>query len=354
MQQLKQSQWLSKSHQDKDYGVYVSNSESPSTCGQSEQKTNKKVAILHQVNVSKPLNQTKKSKLSYAPDFDFQANKGSKSKFDGRLHLKEARLNIEEALGTCLLPLLELIPANLAVGQEIWVVLSILPYEARYQLYNEWEKDDECNPTVLSTKQIAKACLYLVPNSFNNIIGSKPEHESLILALMIEAEEMSLDVSDVVISSTRQDIDECWWPYDSFDHVLEKKLYVRIRRNVSCYGSIMAAGSRDRPPMLATGRYTQWRSRFLRYIDARPNGDALRKCILEGPYTLSTVVVLAVPATENSLSVPEHTTIETLQTMSPENKAHYESEKEAIHLILTGIGDEIYSTIDACKIAQET
>nr|GEU96136.1 hypothetical protein [Tanacetum cinerariifolium] len=39
--------------------------------------------------------------------------------------------------------------------------------------------------------------------------------------------------------------------------------------------------------------------------------------------------------------------------MSPENKAHYESEKEAIHLILTGIGDEIYSTIDACKTAQE-
>nr|GFA01454.1 hypothetical protein [Tanacetum cinerariifolium] len=39
--------------------------------------------------------------------------------------------------------------------------------------------------------------------------------------------------------------------------------------------------------------------------------------------------------------------------MSPENKAQFESEKEAIHLILTGIGDEIYSTIDACQIDQE-
>ncbi|GJR76234.1 hypothetical protein Tco_0088599 [Tanacetum coccineum] len=73
------------------------------------------------------------------------------------------------------------------------------------------------------------------------------------------------------------------------------------------HNNIMAAGSRDRPPMLATGRYAQWRSRFLRYIDTRPNGDALRKCIL----------------------------------------------KEAIHLILTGIGDEIYSTVDACQTAQE-
>ncbi|GKF11675.1 hypothetical protein Tco_0049601 [Tanacetum coccineum] len=36
--------------------------------------------------------------------------------------------------------------------------------------------------------------------------------------------------------------------------------------------------------------------------------------------------------------------------MSPENKKHYQSEKEAIHLLLTVIGDEIYLTIDACKI----
>ncbi|GJY73061.1 hypothetical protein Tco_0477492 [Tanacetum coccineum] len=119
------------------------------------------------------------------------------------------------------------------------------------------------------------------------------------------------------------------------------------------HNNIMAAGSRDRPPMLATGRYAQWRSRFLRYIDTRPNGDALRKCILEGPYTPTTVVVPAVPATENSPAVPEQTTVETVMNMTPENRAHFESEKEAIHLILTGIGDEIYSTVDACKTAQE-
>ncbi|GJW03720.1 retrovirus-related pol polyprotein from transposon TNT 1-94 [Tanacetum coccineum] len=72
------------------------------------------------------------------------------------------------------------------------------------------------------------------------------------------------------------------------------------------HNNIMAAGLKDRPPMLAIGRYAQWRSRFLRYTDTRPNGDALRKCILK--------------------------------------------EKEAIHLILTGIGDEIYSTVvDACQ-----
>ncbi|GJU33948.1 retrovirus-related pol polyprotein from transposon TNT 1-94 [Tanacetum coccineum] len=101
------------------------------------------------------------------------------------------------------------------------------------------------------------------------------------------------------------------------------------------HNNIMAAGSRDRPPMLATGRYAQW------------------KCILEGPYQLTTVTIPAVPATENSPAVPKRTAVETILTMSPENKAHCESEKEAIHLLLIGIGDEIYSTVDACKTAHE-
>nr|GMC74704.1 THO complex subunit 2 isoform X2 [Ipomoea batatas] len=51
-----------------------------------------------------------------------------------RIHLKDARLRIEGALGACLLPSLQLIPANPAVGQEIWELLSLLPYEVCLQL----------------------------------------------------------------------------------------------------------------------------------------------------------------------------------------------------------------------------
>ncbi|GKA55666.1 hypothetical protein Tco_0754738 [Tanacetum coccineum] len=36
-----------------------------------------------------------------------------------------------------------------------------------------------------------------------------------------------------------------------------------------------------------------------------------------------------------------------------ENKEHFLSEKEAIFLLLTGIGDDIYSIVDACKTANE-
>ncbi|GKA94916.1 hypothetical protein Tco_0816954 [Tanacetum coccineum] len=79
------------------------------------------------------------------------------------------------------------------------------------------------------------------------------------------------------------------------------------------YNNIMAAGSRDHPPMLAMGRYAQWQSRFIRYVDTKPN------------------------------------VLETLSNITPENKDHYDAKKEVIHLLLTGIGDEINSIFDACK-----
>ncbi|GJU06793.1 putative reverse transcriptase domain, ribonuclease H-like domain protein [Tanacetum coccineum] len=52
-------------------------------------------------------------------------------------------------------------------------------------------------------------------------------------------------------------------------------------------------------------------------------------------------------------AIQQHTTIETVLNMTPENKEHFLSEKEAIFLLLTDIGDEIYSTVDAYKTANE-
>ncbi|GKB24818.1 hypothetical protein Tco_0864219 [Tanacetum coccineum] len=119
------------------------------------------------------------------------------------------------------------------------------------------------------------------------------------------------------------------------------------------HNNIMAAGSKERPPMLATGRYAQWRSQFLCYLDTKPNGDALRKCVLEGPYKPSTIVVPAVATTDDSPKILEHTAFETILNMTPARKAHFEAEKDAIFMLLTGIRDEIYSTVDACQTANE-
>ncbi|GKC75745.1 hypothetical protein Tco_1126519, partial [Tanacetum coccineum] len=58
-------------------------------------------------------------------------------------------------------------------------------------------------------------------------------------------------------------------------------------------------------------------------------------------------------ATDKSPGIEEQIVLETLLNITPENKAHYDAEKEAIHLLLTGIGDEIYSNVDACKTAHD-
>jgi sucrose-phosphate synthase len=55
----------------------------------------------------------------------------------------------------------------------------------------------------------------------------------------IEAEELSLDAAELVITSTRQEVDEQWGLYDGFDVKLEKVLRARDRRGVNCHGRYM-------------------------------------------------------------------------------------------------------------------
>ncbi|KAH0989533.1 hypothetical protein GBA52_001016 [Prunus armeniaca] len=55
----------------------------------------------------------------------------------------------------------------------------------------------------------------------------------------IEAEELTLDASEIVITSTRQEIESQWRLYDGFDPILERKLRARIKRGVSCHGGFM-------------------------------------------------------------------------------------------------------------------
>ncbi|GJX49877.1 hypothetical protein Tco_0276722 [Tanacetum coccineum] len=100
------------------------------------------------------------------------------------------------------------------------------------------------------------------------------------------------------------------------------------------HNNIMAAGSKERPPMLGPGRYSQWRSRFLRYLDTKSNGEYLRKCIFEGPYTPTSVLIAAVEAAENIQPVAAHEEAETIHNMTTENKLYFQAEKEAIFSIM--------------------
>ncbi|GJR51341.1 hypothetical protein Tco_1401862 [Tanacetum coccineum] len=96
--------------------------------------------------------------------------------------------------------------------------------------------------------------------------------------------------------------------------------------NSQMHNDIMETSSKDRPPMLVAGRYAQWQSQ---------------------------VTVLAQPATENTPAIPAYKVPKTFKNITPENHAHFDVEAEEIHMILSGIGDDIYSIVDACTTAQE-
>ncbi|GKB87787.1 hypothetical protein Tco_0960059 [Tanacetum coccineum] len=123
--------------------------------------------------------------------------------------------------------------------------------------------------------------------------------------------------------------------------------------NSQMHNDIMAASFRDRPPMLATRRYAQWQSHFLRYVDTKPNKKELRQCIFDGPYVMTEITVPAKPATATEKAIPEHTIVETYKNTTPEKLVYFDVEAEEIHMILSGIGDDIYSTVDACTTAKE-
>eukprot|EP00250_Pteridium_aquilinum_P019358 c24397_g1_i1 orf=187-3420(+) len=55
----------------------------------------------------------------------------------------------------------------------------------------------------------------------------------------IEAEELSLDCAELVITSTRQEIDLQWGLYAGFSVKLERTLRLRTKKGVNCYGRYM-------------------------------------------------------------------------------------------------------------------
>nr|GFC36217.1 hypothetical protein [Tanacetum cinerariifolium] len=109
--------------------------------------------------------------------------------------------------------------------------------------------------------------------------------------------------------------------------------------------------SEERPPMLPTRRYAQWQSYFMRCIDTRPNNKELKQRIYEGPYVMTEILVLEKPTTTTEEAIHAHTIIETYKNTTPEKRGYFDA--EAIHLILTGIKDDIYSTVDACTTNKE-
>nr|GEY61083.1 hypothetical protein [Tanacetum cinerariifolium] len=119
-----------------------------------------------------------------------------------------------------------------------------------------------------------------------------------------------------------------------------------------CSCLIMEAGSKDRPPMLAPGNYVQWKSRIKRYIDTKPNHELIHYCLENPPYKLGWKDT-EVPTSEGSLVTRTERVNETEKNVSQDIRDQLNAEAEAVQIILTGIDNDIYSTVDACPNACE-
>nr|GEX46441.1 hypothetical protein [Tanacetum cinerariifolium] len=104
--------------------------------------------------------------------------------------------------------------------------------------------------------------------------------------------------------------------------------------------------------MLAPGNYVQWKSRIKRYIDTKPNHELIHYCLENPPYKLDwkdTEVLIS----EGSPITTTQRIHETYKNVSQEIRDQLNAEAEAVQIILTGIDNDIYSTVDACPNASE-
>ncbi|GJU73738.1 hypothetical protein Tco_1265143 [Tanacetum coccineum] len=118
------------------------------------------------------------------------------------------------------------------------------------------------------------------------------------------------------------------------------------------HNAIMEAGSKDRPPMLAPGNYVQWKSRIKRYIDTKPNKELIHYCLQNPPYTYQWAEK-TVPVAEGSSETTTERYMENYKNVSQDIRDQLNAEAEAVQIILTGIDNDIYSTVDACPNACE-
>nr|GEU78988.1 hypothetical protein [Tanacetum cinerariifolium] len=118
------------------------------------------------------------------------------------------------------------------------------------------------------------------------------------------------------------------------------------------HNAIMEAGGKDRPPMLATGNYVQWKSRINRYIDSKPNHELIHYRLENPPYKF-TWVDKEVPISEGSSVTTTKTYMENYKNVSQDIHDQLNAEAEAVQIILTGIDNDIYATVDACPNACE-
>nr|GEU56175.1 hypothetical protein [Tanacetum cinerariifolium] len=118
------------------------------------------------------------------------------------------------------------------------------------------------------------------------------------------------------------------------------------------HNAIMEAGGKDHPPMLAPDNYVLWKSKIKRYTDTKPNHELIHYCLQNPPYEYKWIDK-AVLVAEGSTETTTERYMENYKNVSQDIRDKLNVEAEAIQIILTGMDNDIYSTVNACPNACE-
>nr|GFC69213.1 hypothetical protein [Tanacetum cinerariifolium] len=89
-----------------------------------------------------------------------------------------------------------------------------------------------------------------------------------------------------------------------------------------------------------------------RYIDTKPNRELIHFCLMNPPYELGWKDKPILDFEGNPTTATQQV-FETYQNVKQEIRDQLNAEAEAAQIILTGIDNDIYSTVDACSNACE-
>nr|GFA45355.1 hypothetical protein [Tanacetum cinerariifolium] len=112
---------------------------------------------------------------------------------------------------------------------------------------------------------------------------------------------------------------------------------------------VITVGSTMRIPLLYRGEYSQWRERFMNYLEEQTDGEAMINAIQNDDQPLPVIAPLSLAGTAQNASP----TLKDPKFWTAKEKKTRKINCLASSLLIQGLSNDIYSLIDSNEIAKD-
>nr|GEY98304.1 hypothetical protein [Tanacetum cinerariifolium] len=112
---------------------------------------------------------------------------------------------------------------------------------------------------------------------------------------------------------------------------------------------VITVGSTMRIPLLYRGEYSQWRERFMNYLEEQTDGEAMINSIQNGDQPLPVIAQLSLAG--NAQNAPP--TLKDPKFWTAEEKKTRKIDRLERSLLIQGLLNDIYSLIDSNETAKD-